>query len=367
MNARVRVLSGFGGKGPAAILVEYRGIRLLLDAGGALDGSVDVDWSTGLEVDAAIITHDHVDHIDGVRHLPTSVPVYCTAAVAEALPEGRVWRELPVRGRVSIAGIEITTGLAGHSLGGVWLHLAIGPGIFYSGDFSFESWPFPFDDPPTAGIALLDASYGLYDRPQVECRRELASWLDRRLLLPVPPSGRALEIALWLQRLSESRPLDWSLDDACHRQLARMLALSPACLRDDARWRLSRLLDVATAPQAGILLVADDADTSRWLAGQDRTLLYSGYLRPERRAEVVEGRAHWLRWNVHPRASDLVCLAYRLGATRVVPLFTSLDPLPDWRRLLGRRLHPYPVLDVPNAATSSSLRVHAPWRDATQS
>ena len=34
MSATIQILSGLGGKGPAAIVVEAQGKRLLLDAGG---------------------------------------------------------------------------------------------------------------------------------------------------------------------------------------------------------------------------------------------------------------------------------------------------------------------------------------------
>ncbi len=149
MSATIQILSGLGDKGPAAIVVEAQGKRLLLDAGGALHPGEPVTWARGLAVDAVLISHDHVDHIGGVVELPAQIPLYCTPLVAKALPPQRAWQPLPYRGRLDVEGIAVTTGQAGHSLGGVWLHLDVAGGIFYSGDACFESRLFPFDAPPT--------------------------------------------------------------------------------------------------------------------------------------------------------------------------------------------------------------------------
>ena len=54
----VTVLSGYGSKAPAAILVQACGLRLLLDAGGPLYPGQVCDWYEGLEVDAILVTHD---------------------------------------------------------------------------------------------------------------------------------------------------------------------------------------------------------------------------------------------------------------------------------------------------------------------
>src|SRR5690606_9415454 len=111
-QTQVTVLSGYGGKAPAAILVQACGLRLLLYPGQACD------WYHGLEVDAILVTHDHQDHIGALSQLPEHIPVYATASTARSLPAGRTWRELPTRGTTYIGDIAVRTGLSGHALGG---------------------------------------------------------------------------------------------------------------------------------------------------------------------------------------------------------------------------------------------------------
>lgn len=338
MSATIEILSGLGDKGPAAIVVEAQGKRLLLDAGGALNSGDTITWARQLDVDAVLISHDHFDHIGGVAELAENVPLYCTPLVAKSLPKNRLWRPLPERGTLEVEGITVTTGQAGHSLGGVWLHLAIEGGVFYSGDACFESRLFPFDTPPPARVAMLDASYGSYDLSQADCVQVIAEHLDQPLAFPVPETGRGLEMALWLAEEADRRQLTLAIDPVIRDNLAALLAL-PAALRrpgyDDA---IRSLLARKNVDQPTLRLICDRNDTpQQW---PDHHLLHTGYLTPERRTELAAGDISWQRWNVHLRASHLVALANQLGAVQVVPLFTSFshDELTVWRRLLSERL-----------------------------
>lgn len=89
MSVHINVLSGLGDKGPAAVVVETQCKRLLLDAGGALHPGDPITWANDLDVDAVLISHDHIDHIGGVTQLPADLPLYCTPLVAKALPKER--------------------------------------------------------------------------------------------------------------------------------------------------------------------------------------------------------------------------------------------------------------------------------------
>ncbi len=348
MNASIDILSGLNAKAPAAILVKSRGRSLLLDAGGALEAGAASGWTLPQMPDAVVLTHDHVDHCAALHQVPTQVPVYATAPVAAVLQGRREVRLLPLSGTLEIAGIQVTTGQAGHSLGGVWLHLALGDGLFYSGDFSLESTLFAFDPPPPAGLALLDASYGLYDRSQVECRSALEPWLEGPLLLPVPPSGRALELALWL----DARPgTYWTLDNACRQQLEQLQQLPCGLLQPGIVERLARLRPQPFGDDVPIILAANPdgvgGEAGRLIETQPgRPVLYTGYMPSRARAQVASGRAHWQRWNVHPRLGDVLSLAKRLQARRVVPLFSCLDPLEAWQQALGNRLQTHTHIEI---------------------
>ncbi len=364
MTLSIRVLSGFGGKAPAAVRVSHGGRRLLLDAGGPLYAGQRCDWYRDLDVDAVVLSHDHFDHVGAVAHLPPELPVYCTPVVARALPPGRHWHALPYRGRCEIAGVEVTTGLAGHSLGGVWIHLGIGDGVFYSGDASLESLLFPFDLPPPASTLLLDASYGLYDGLQADCRAALARRLNGPVLLPAPASGRALELALWLHRLGAERALSYALDETCEAWLAALAELPEALCRPAARSAMSVVTTECAREPADVLVVADEStpETQDWVARYPgRQVIHTGYRPPGVRDEAPERGADGVRWNVHPRARDLAYLARRLSARRVVPLFSAMEPASSWRALLGPRIAAEPELEIPNHADTPTLRLHAPW------
>jgi len=338
MSPLVEILSGLGDKGPAAIVVEAQGKRLLLDAGGALHPGEAITWAAGLAVDAVLISHDHIDHIGGVAELPEQLPLYCTPLVAKALPPHRAWQPLPYRGRLEVEGITVTTGQAGHSLGGAWLHLDVAGGLFYSGDACFESRLFPFDTPPPARTALLDASYGSYDQPQAHCLDTLGSALDTPLVLPVPETGRALEMALWLAEEADRRQLPLAIAPIIRDNLAALLALPRGLRRDGLDDAIGTLLQRPNASHPTLWLVSDrDDQPADW---PDHRLLHTGYLTPQRCAQLAANEVLWQRWNVHLRASHLVALAHQLQAAQVVPLFTRLDDeaIDHWRERLGTRL-----------------------------
>lgn len=341
MSTRIQILSGFDAKAPAAILISTPKVRLLLDAGGPLQADQPCDWFAGIEADALILSHDHVDHIGSVGQLP-SMPVYATAPVATQLPEGCLHRLLPAQGDIDIGGIRLRCGRAGHSLGGVWLHLELAGGLFYSGDFSLESQLYPFDVPPPAATALLDASYGSYQTPQQHCLETLQALFAEPCLFPVPPSGRAIEMALWFDALGLT---SWSMDNACYQALLTLLQQPAGLFASGTYARLQQLAMHYRGfdDQAQLLLAADpeglSGEAGRLIAdpGCRHQVIYTGYLPPAAQAAVEDGRARFARWNVHPRQQDVLWLAEQLQARRVMPLFTPLQR-PHWQAQLGERL-----------------------------
>lgn len=350
MSATVTVLSGYGAKAAAAILVETANARLLLDAGGSLAAHESKGWEYPEDLDAIIITHDHVDHCAGLDQLAYSVPVYATAPVAQLLPASLTIELLPLRGTVEIAGIDLTVGQAGHSLGGIWLHLAIADGVFYSGDFSLESQLFPFDMPPAAALALVDASYGLYWQSAQEAKQQLVTHLtcEQQVILPVPPSGRALEIALWLISLGIE---DFSLDPQCLAASIGWLD-EPALFFKGCTEQFNFIRQLAYNDRASIIICADadgaGGEALRLMSDNSRDIrtVYTGYLPPKAYADVASGTAHCIRWNVHPRACDITRLIDYLQVERCLPLFCRIDDQQQWLASVSEQLIFTPQIQV---------------------
>ncbi|MGO4853000.1 MBL fold metallo-hydrolase [Phaeovulum sp. W22_SRMD_FR3] len=332
----IEVLSGLGEKGPACIRL-WTGRRLwLLDVGFGPEANSPFQpkWLQG--ADAVFITHDHIDHIGGAAHaIRAGLPIHTTAQTARALPPGADLRLLPERGQTVIDGITLTTGRNGHALGGVWLHFALGrEGLFYSGDWSEESDWFAFDPPPAAGTALIDASYHLDAVPQLARRAALDAVLEGldpsvQVLFPVPPSGRAGEVALHLMARGAV-----TLDDACRATLRAALAAGGVSAK--AR-QLASVIDMPFDPAARFLicdtpnadggmawrLVQDWRDSGA--LGQRAVVIFTGHMTAHARAIAAHG-GHFTRWNVHPPLGDQKRMLARLGARRFAPLFC---PMPE--------------------------------------
>ena len=97
---------------------------------------------------------------------------------------------IPIRGHCDVLGIKVETGADGHAPGGVWLRLAVGDGLLYMGDYSFESRLYAFDQPPPTPTMIFDGSYGDAEEPiEPQYRRILDILARGPALLPVPPDG----------------------------------------------------------------------------------------------------------------------------------------------------------------------------------
>jgi glyoxylase-like metal-dependent hydrolase (beta-lactamase superfamily II) len=350
MAASVRAISGVGGKGPACFLVEAEGRRLLLDCGAGPDEGMRPDLSGLGRIDAVLLSHAHPDHVDA---LPEAVerfgllPVYATPPVLESLPRNLAIDRRPLTlGRNTLPdGLIVTCGRSGHAPGGVWLHLAIGAGLFYAGDMGFDSVVFAIDrSPPAARVAILDASYGDDDTRHEDRLAAFAPvFAAKRSLLLAPAGGRGPEIALAAAMAHEQRP---AVCDANRDMIDRLIA-DPAWLRPGAasmleslRRRIEPLGDVEPPPARPIIAAKPNATGGAakpllegWGAA-DGPVVATGYVAagtPARQA-VESGRAIALRWPVHPRLSQNAELARSVGPAVVIPAFGSASHRDAWAK-----------------------------------
>lgn len=348
MAASVRAISGVGGKGPACFLVEAEGFRLLLDCGAGPDKGMRPDFSGLGPIDAILLSHAHPDHVDSLPEARFGpVPVYATPPVLQSLPQGAPADRRPLAlGLNRLAGdLAVTCGRSGHAPGGVWLHLAIGGGLFYAGDMGFDSVVFAVDaEPPQARVAILDASYGDDDTPHEQRLAAFAPvFAAKRALLLAPAGGRGPEMALAAAAAHDRRP---AVCDA-NRAMIDTLIADPAWLRpgaatmlDSLRRRIEPIASVEPPPERAIIAAKPNATGGAakpllegWGA-QDGPVVATGYVAagtPARRA-VEDGRAIALRWPVHPRLSQNAALARTLGAETVIPAFGAARYRETWAK-----------------------------------
>lgn len=104
---------GSGSRGNAH-LVEHRGTTLMLDCGFTLPDllrRLAKRAVTTAEIDAILISHEHADHVGGLRHLlsKAGVPVYMTRGTADALgcPKRWEWREIAAGGEFSVGELQV--------------------------------------------------------------------------------------------------------------------------------------------------------------------------------------------------------------------------------------------------------------------
>ena len=337
----LRLISGVGAKGPACFVLEMAGRRIMLDLGEGPPPGLLPDV-TGLgRLDALVLSHGHKDHVGGLPLLEKlgNPPVYATAIVARDLPKGLDVRPLPVGGSGDVLGIEVTTGRNGHAPGGIWLHFAIGGGLLYTGDWSAESILYAYDPPAKpATVALVDCSYGAaYQKTLGECWAALAPLAERGpLLLPAPANGRGPELALQALRYGRT---DIFLDAAMAQALRHLASTDEMSLSDGAGDDI-KAIAVAAKPieePRGIMLAASADGTSgatkqlleRWAHTSEPAIVFTGYRAPDTPADrlIKNGRAQFLRWNVHPRLSDVIALAEAARPKTIIPAFCDRTQL----------------------------------------
>lgn len=344
--ARLTVLSGVGGKLPAAFLLEMAGRRLLFDLGEGPQVGIFPDLTGVGNVDAICLSHGHVDHVGGL-HLSAALGeplVHATEATFRHVPEAVVAPGrrvvIPERGMIEIAGLPFRVGRDGHAPGGVWFHTALEDGFLYMGDWSSESLLLPFDPPPPASCVVTDASYGDRDESLAGQIDTIVEAAEDGAVLPVPSGGRGPEVALVLAR----RGFSPRLCPLVRSEIER-LAADPAHLTSkEALLALLGRDDMAPYAPTDVVVAAEanaEAGLSALLLSRDEPFrfLFSSHVPDGTPAAelLANGRARWLRWNVHPRLCDTLDLVGRTGARHVVAAFAPFDAMSSLIETLGPR------------------------------
>ena len=234
-------LSAFGGSGENGRNCYTIGVGdefILLDCGvkrEIADGQVGFYPALTKEIvskiKAVFLSHCHEDHVAGLPllyELGYTGKVYGTReTIAETMGFVKKWMGyveknhgvLPFKpesadlirlaeielGRQEIEGIAFETGRSGHVLGGTWYIFTIeGKRLLYTGDMCREPGVLAFDQPGKCDAAIMNAAYAGKKIVQSE---QFAALLDSvketalaggKVLLPVPPKGRGIEIAQFL-------------------------------------------------------------------------------------------------------------------------------------------------------------------------
>ena len=339
--AKLTAISGVGSKGPACFLVDTGRARLMLDLGYGPAPDQWPDVSRVGRVDALLLSHSHRDHAGALKLVQQigSPPLHATRSVLARL--GQEGTAVPLNGETEICGVKVRTGRNGHAPGGVWMHLDVGDGLLYTGDYSVESQIYAFDSPPPAATVALDASYGDYSSSMEDCLSRFAPVLDEGgALFPVPSDGRGPEMAHHVATAHGVLPC---IGGDLRASLERMAARESDSLRSGVARELERIAREAPPITAsrGLLFAgrADAADgetaglVARWEHESAPAIIFSGYFPPGSPAQrlVDSGRARYIRWNVHPRLSDNISLVRSVRARTVMPAFAEARHLDAWR------------------------------------
>ena len=234
-------LSAFGGSGENGRNCYTIGMGdefILLDCGvkrEIVDGQVGFYPALTKEIvskiKAVFLSHCHEDHVAGLPllyELGYQGKVYATAeTIAETIGFVKKWmgyveknhgvlpfkpesadliQLAPIRlGEQEVEGIHFETGRSGHVLGGVWYMFTIeGKRLLYTGDMCREPGVLAFDQPGACDAAVMNAAYAgkkIVQSAQFDALLQsvkATALAGGKVLLPVPPKGRGIEIAQFL-------------------------------------------------------------------------------------------------------------------------------------------------------------------------
>jgi len=242
-----KALGGAGEVGGSSHLLDFGRTRVLVDAGVKPDGRGPLapNFQALKELDAAVITHAHLDHCGAlpllVRDQP-DVPIYCTppsarlitsalndhAAMGGGLPGGaplhEVKRQLcpvPFGKPVKVGDARITLTESGHILGAASVLFETGSAtVFHTGDICLEDhFSIPSARlPDVEDIDLLIMEATLADqkpqpfsesiRKMIEVINETTLKREGTVLIPTYALGQAQEIILGLKHYGKEYGLD---------------------------------------------------------------------------------------------------------------------------------------------------------------
>jgi Cft2 family RNA processing exonuclease len=242
-----RALGGAGEVGGSSHLLDFGKTKILVDAGIKPDGRgpVTPDFG-GLDgLDAAVITHAHLDHCGAlpllVRDRP-KMPIYCTppsaklivsalndhAAMGGGLPGGAPIHEVrkrlvpvPFGKPLDVGGTKVTLTESGHILGAASVLFSSGPAtVFHTGDICMEDhFSIPSARlPEVRDIDLLIMEATLADqkpqpfsesiRTMVEVINDTTLERGGTVLIPTYALGQAQEIILGIKHYGKEYGLD---------------------------------------------------------------------------------------------------------------------------------------------------------------
>ena len=242
-----RALGSAGEVGGSSHLLDFGTTRVLVDAGIKPDGRGPLapDFGRLDGIDAAVITHAHLDHCGALPLLVKEhpgLPIYCTppsarlivaalndhAAMGGGLPGGVPIHEVkkrlvptPFGKELKVGDARVTLTESGHILGAASVLLTSGPAtVFHTGDICMEDhFSIPSARlPEVSDIDLLIMEATLADRkPQpfsesirtmVEAINETTQEQGGTVLIPTYALGQAQEIILGLKHYSREYGLD---------------------------------------------------------------------------------------------------------------------------------------------------------------
>src|SRR5215210_7804659 len=242
-----RALGGAGEVGGSSHLLDFGKTRILVDAGIKPDGrgplTPDFGGLDGL--DAAVVTHAHLDHCGAlpllVRDRP-KMPIYCTppsaklivsalndhAAMGGGLPGGAPIHEVrkrlvpvPFSKPLDVGGTKVTLTESGHILGAASVLFSSGEAtVFHTGDICMEDhFSIPSARlPEVRDIDLLIMEATLADqkpqpfsesiRTMVEVINDTTLERGGTVLIPTYALGQAQEIILGIKHYGREYGLD---------------------------------------------------------------------------------------------------------------------------------------------------------------